>query len=179
MAEIPAVKVLTKQAVFAALAGIILFLYLLPLDTRPDTWPVPDLMLLIAVVWTARRPEFAPVAVIAAVFLLADLLFQRPPGLWAGLVVILTELLRRRSKQIRNMPLLLEWVFVSVGIVAITLAFRVILAIVMMPQAPIGPTLIQLIMTILIYPVIVGLAHLLFGVTRPAPGQTDSLGHRL
>ena len=179
MAETPTMQIWVGRMVFALLACGIIFLYLLPLDTRPDTWPVPDFMLLIAVVWTARRPDFAPVLVIAALFLLSDLLFQRPPGLWAGLVVILTEMLRRRSKQIRNMPLMLEWVFVAVGIVGITLAYRIALAIVVMPQAPLGLTIIQLIMTILIYPVIVGLAHALFGVSRPAPGQTDSLGHRL
>ncbi len=179
MAETPTMQVWTGRIVFACLAFAIIFLYLLPLDTRPDVWPVPDFILLIAVVWTARRPDYAPVTFIAILFLLADLLFQRPPGLWAGLVVILTEMLRRRSKQIRNMPLMLEWVFVAVGIVAITLAYRIALAIVVMPQAPLSLTIIQLIMTVLIYPVIVGLAHVLFGVTRPSPGQTDSLGHRL
>ena len=172
-------QIWTGRAAFTALAGLIIFLYLLPLDTRPDTWPVPDFMLLIAVVWAARRPDYAPVTLIAAIFLLTDLLFQRPPGLWAGLVVILTETLRRRARQIRNMPLLLEWVFVAVGMVAISFAYRIALAIVVMPQAPLQLTIIQLIMTIVAYPVIVGAAHLLFGVSRPAPGQTDSLGHRL
>ncbi|MEL6641031.1 MAG: rod shape-determining protein MreD [Pseudomonadota bacterium] len=179
MAETPTMQVWTGRLAFAALACVIIFLYLLPLDTRPDIWPVPDFLLLIAVVWTARRPDYAPVAIIAGLFLLADLLFQRPPGLWAGLVVILTELLRRRARQIRNMPLMLEWLFVTVGIIGITLAYRIALAIVVMPQAPLRLTVIQLTMTILVYPVIVGMAHLLFGVSRPAPGQTDSLGHRL
>ena len=179
MAETPTMKIMTGRVAFVALASVIMFLYLLPLDTRPDVWPVPDFLLLITVVWTARRPDYVPVTTVAAIFLLADLLFQRPPGLWAGLVVILTELLRRRSRQIRNMPLLLEWLFVTVGILAITLGYRLALAIVVMPQAPLRLTVIQLIMTILIYPVIMGLAHLLFGVSRPAPGQTDSLGHRL
>lgn len=179
MAETPTMQVWTGRVAFALLTCVIIFLYLLPLDTRPDTWPVPDFMLLIALVWTARRPDFAPVTVIAALFFLADLLFQRPPGLWTALVVILTEVLRRRARQIRNTPLLLEWLFVAVGMVAITLAYRIALAIVVMPQAPLGLTIIQLIMTILIYPAIVGLAHVIFGVSRPAPGQTDSLGHRL
>lgn len=179
MAETPTVQVWIGRLSFTLLFFAVIFLYLLPLDTRPDIWPVPDFMLLIAVVWTARRPDYAPVTIIAAVFLLSDLLFQRPPGLWAGLVVILTEMLRRRARQIRNMPLMLEWVFVAVGMCAVTLAYRLALAIVMMPQAPLSMTMIQLVMTILVYPVIVGIAQLLFGVSRPAPGQTDSLGHRL
>ena len=114
-----------------------------------------------------------------AVFLLTDLLFQRPPGLWAALVVVLTETLRSRSRGLRNVPLVLEWGTVAFGIVAITLANRLVLAIMLTPQAPLTLTLIQMVMTIMIYPVVVLVAQVLFGLTRPAPGQVDSLGHRL
>lgn len=179
MADTPTVQILIGRLWFVLLCCGVMFVYLLPLDTRPDTWPVPDFMLLIAVIWTARRPDYAPVTTIAAVFLLADLLFHRPPGLWTALVVILTEVLRRRSRQIRNMTLMLEWAFVAVGMVGVTLGYRFALAIVMMPQAPLSLTMIQMAMTVIIYPAIVGLAQVLFGVSRPAPGQTDSLGHRL
>lgn len=179
MAEAPRLRIWLGRLTFVVLCLVTVFLYLLPLDTRPDTWPLPDVLLLLAVVWTARRPDYTPVLLIAGVFLLADLLFQRPPGLWTGLVVILTEMLRRRARQMRNAPLMLEWAVVAMGMVAVTLGYRLVIAIVMLPQAPLGLTLIQLIMTILAYPIIVGLAQILFGVVRPAPGQTDSLGHRL
>ncbi|MEP4639809.1 MAG: hypothetical protein ABJZ83_15675, partial [Yoonia sp.] len=59
------------------------------------------------------------------------------------------------------------------------LIYRVSLTIVMTPQPPLGLTLIQMVMTIAIYPLVVVIAHFIFGVSRPAPGQTDSLGHRL
>lgn len=179
MAETPSRQIWIGRATFILLSGLIIFLQLLPLDTRPEIWPVPDFLLLIAVAWSARRPEMAPITFIALMTLLADLLFQRPPGLWAGLVVILCEVLRRRAHQFRNTPILLEWLSVGVGIIAITLAYRMVLAITVTPQAPLTLTIIQTAMTIALYPVIVGLAHLLFGISRPAPGQTDSLGHRL
>jgi rod shape-determining protein MreD len=73
----------------------------------------------------------------------------------------------------------LEWGTVAFGIVAITLANRLVLAIMLTPQAPLTLTLIQMVMTIMIYPVVVLVAQVLFGLTRPAPGQVDSLGHRL
>ena len=177
MADTPTARVWTGRGLFVVLSGLIIFLHLLPLDSRPDTWPVPDVLLLMAVAWSARRPEYAPITFIALITLLADLLFQRPPGLWAGLVVILCEILRRRARQFRNTPILLEWMSVALGIIAITLANRMILAIVATPQAPITLTILQTGMTILLYPAIVGLAHVLFGVSRPAPGQTDILGH--
>lgn len=179
MAETPTAQVWIGRFVFVCIMITIIFIQLLPLDTRPDIWAAPDLMLTVALVWTARRPDFAPVVLIAALFLLADLLFQRPPGLWTGLMIIMTEIFRNRARRIRNVPLMIEWGSVAAGILAITLVYRISLTIVMTPQPPLGLTLIQMVMTIAIYPLVVAAAHFIFGVSRPAPGQTDSLGHRL
>lgn len=179
MAEAPSTTVWFGRAVFLALALVLIFLQLVPLNLEPGGWAPPDLLLAVTVAWVARRPDYAPFIVIAVLFLLTDLLFQRPPGLWSALVIILTEVLRTRAARIRNMPLLLEWGSVAVGIIAITIVNRIVLAIVMMPQAPLGLTLIQMLMTIAVYPVVVIVAHFLFGVSRPAPGAVDSLGHRL
>lgn len=179
MAERSTPQLIVSRSVFAALALVIVFLQLLPLDTVPGRWAAPDFLLACTLAWVSRRPDFLPVWIIAAVFLLTDLLFQRPPGLWAALVIILTEVLRTRATRMRNVPLALEWGAVAMGIIAITVANRVILAIVMTPQAPLGLTLIQMIMTILIYPVVIVVAQFVFGVARPAPGQTNSYGQRL
>ena len=179
MAETPSAQIWIARALFVALALGIMFIQLLPLNLEPGGWAPPDLLLAVTMVWVARRPDFAPFYVIFLIYLLADLLFQRPPGLWAGLVLILTEVLRARAQGIRNMPLMLEWGTIAVGLVAITLANRIVLAIVMVPQAPLGLTLIQMVMTIAVYPLVAVLAQVLFGVTRPAPGAVDRLGHRL
>lgn len=179
MADTPTTQVWIGRATFTAVMVAIIFVQLLPLDLRPDTWAAPDLMLAAALAWTARRPDFAPVTLIAALFLLADLLFQRPPGLWTGLMVISTEIMRARARSLRNVPLMLEWGSVAAAVIAITLVYRVALTIVMTPQPPLGLTIVQMLMTIAIYPLIVVIAHFIFGVARPAPGQTDSLGHRL
>lgn len=179
MAETPTMQVLTGRTLFVCLFGAVLFAQLLPLDARPETWPMPDFLLLLAAVWCARRPDYAPITFIAILFMIADLLLQRPPGLWAGLVVVFTEVLRRRSRQLRNSPFLLEWGSVVAGVVIISLIYRFALAVVLMPQPPLALTFIQMVMTILAYPIVVLVAHAIFGVSRPAPGETDSFGHRL
>jgi len=179
MADTPMGQIWRGRLAFVALSFLIIFLQLLPLDARPGGWPPPDILLLIAVAWSTRRPEMAPISFIAVIFMMTDLLFQRPPGLWAGLVVIFCEILRRRARQFRNTPLLIEWVSIAIGIVAITALHRLVLAVVVSPQAPLGLTILQTGLTICLYPVIVLVAHLVFGVSRPAPGATDSLGHRL
>ena len=179
MADSPAARIWIGRGVYLAVATAIVFLQLLPLDTAPPAWAPPDVLLAVTLAWVARRPEFLPFFVVFLVFLLTDLLFQRPPGLWAALVLILTETVRSRARGLRNVPLALEWGTVAMGIVAITLGNRLVLAIVMTPQAPLTPTLVQMVLTIAIYPVVVAVAQILFGLTRPAPGQVDSLGHRL
>jgi rod shape-determining protein MreD len=179
MAEAPSSQMWLGRFAFAGLALGIIFVQLLPIDGRPDRWPFPDLLLAVTLAWVARRPDYAPVLLIATLFLLVDFLFLQPPGLRAALVLIATELVRARTQGIRNIPFTLEWAVVSGVILALTLANRAILAIAMTPQAPLGLTLVQMIGTILVYPLVIIIARLVFGVTRPAPGAVDSFGHRL
>lgn len=120
-----------------------------------------------------------PVLLVAAIFLLADLLFQRPPGLMTAIVVVATEMIRLRWQMFRSLPFLFEWLWVALAILAITFANRIALAIVMMPQAPLAMTTIETGLTILVYPLVVGGSLLIFGVRRRAPGEVDALGHRL
>lgn len=164
---------------YLMLACVLMAAPLLPLDTVPRPYAAPDVLLAVTATWAARRPDTLPAPVVLGVFLLADFLFQRPPGLLAGLVILLTEWLRRRSVRLRKGSFLGEWMTVGAGIAAVSLAHRLVLALVMTPQAPLGLTLIQVILTIALYPVIAGVAHLALGLRRPAQGEVDALGHRL
>jgi len=179
MAESPTGQIWVGRATYIGVAFVIIFAQLLPIDGRPGGWPFPDLLLALTFVWVVRRPDYAPVLVIGVIFLLTDLLFQRPPGLWAALVVIATEIVRTRSKGLRDFPILLECVTVAGTIVALVVANRMVLAMAMTPQAPLGPTLIQMIGTMAIYPVMIVIARYVFGITRPALGEVDTYGHRI
>lgn len=166
------------RGAFAVTALAVIFAQLLPLATVPRVWAPPDLLLLAAIVWVVRRPNYLPVWLVAVTFLLADLLFHRPPGLFAALVILLTEALRKRAPVLRNATFAVEWFSVAVAIAAITLGNRIVLGIVMTPQAPLSLTLIQMLMTMIAYPVIVGLAVVAFGITRPAPGEVGTIAQR-
>ena len=192
---------------FVLLGLFIIFTHLIPLETVPPSlggstlepivqpratagtetdvlydpvrWIAPDLLILLALAWVTRRPSFAPTLATGLLFLLADMLFQRPPGLWAALMLILSEILRGRARSMRTVPFWLEWATVSFGIVAITVIYRFTLSMVLVPQAPLGLTLLQLMLTITMYPAAVFVSYAVFGVNRPAPGEVDALGHRL
>jgi len=179
MAEIPSTRLWIGRMTFLALICGILFVQILPLGTLPPRWAGPDLILAVTLVWLARRPDFVPVLLIAAVFLLTDLLQHRPPGLWTALVVLLTEALRAREAELRTMPYLLEWMTMGFGIIVITLADRLVLALLMMPQTPLALAMGSVTMTVLVYPVVAAAAHFVFGVSRPGLGAIDASGRRL
>lgn len=179
MAEGSHRRIWLGRGLYALLCAAILFLQLLPMETMPRRWGSPDFVLLITLAWAARRPDHVPAVLIAAVFLLSDMLLHRPPGLWTALVLILTEVLRARARSLRVVPFPLEWAGVTAGIVAITLAYRLVLSLTGVPQAPFGLTVTQMMLTIMAYPLVALLSHLLFGVSRPAQGEVDSFGNRL
>ena len=189
---------LVYVTLFLGLAALVTFSRLLPLGTYgfaqdalgPDAseavrvwslsaWPKPDILLCLALAWVVRRPDMLPAPVIVAYFFLEDILLLRPPGLWALIVLTATEFLRARTDRLRGSGFWLEYLIVIALMLAMFLANRAILAIVMMPQAPLDLSLALFVGTVLAYPVIVALSHFVFGLRKPATGEVDALGQRL
>lgn len=164
---------------FVLLYGTLVVASLLPINTMPRSFAGPDLMLAITLLWVVRRPDLLPLSVIAALFFVTDLLLQRPPGLMTALVVMATEGLRRQNNAIRALPFLLEWALIGAILIALTLANRLVLAVLLTPQAPLGLSFMQMVMTMLVWPLVAVIAHYGFGITRPAPGELDARGKPL
>jgi rod shape-determining protein MreD len=178
MAETAGSRLWLRRAAYLLLAVAIMFFQLLPLDTLPPRWAPPDLLMALSLAWAVRRPEYVPALSVAAVFLLADLLFQRPPGLLALLAVLTTEWLKGRARGLRDASFATEWAQVAGALVVLTLAYRLTLAILLVPQPPLGLSLIQMLMTLAVYPAVVALSHLLLGVRKPAAGDLEGQGLR-
>ncbi|MEM1234150.1 MAG: rod shape-determining protein MreD [Pseudomonadota bacterium] len=158
---------------------LLLFLQLLPLETAPRGWVGPDFLLALTFVWVARRPDLAPVTLVAAMFLLADLLLQRPPGLWAALALVATELVRLRAHDFRDMIFPAEWAIVSAYTVVFYLAFMLVWSIAMTYDISYPMLLLQALLTCLAYPLVAAASSAFLGVTKAAPGQTDAQGRKL
>jgi len=196
------------RAAFILLCMVIIFFHLLPLDTQPidlfteqllplastapaearleellredgpRLWIAPDLILCFACAWALRRPEFVPSVSLVIVFLLADLLLQRPPGLWALLALIGCENLKSRGRSLRDAGFGAEWITVGVIMIGITVAYRLVLAVVLVDVPSLALSLSELGMTLLFYPLVVSATHFLMGVRKVAPGDLDALGQR-
>lgn len=179
MADLSRARIWLEHSLFALAMLLLIFFRLLPLNSLPKSWAGPDLMLCITLAWTARRPDLVPVALVAAVFLLSDFLFQRPPGLWTALVLIATEMLRSRAALLRVIPFWLEWVWAAAAIVTVLLVYRFVLSVAVLPSPRLSLILIQAVATVAAYPIIVVLSHFLLNIRRTAPGEVDATGHRI
>jgi rod shape-determining protein MreD len=179
MGESRPASVWAHCGLYAGLALVLLFLRLLPLGSIAGTWPGPDLLICLTFAWVLRRPDCTPVLLIAAVLLLEDLMLMRPPGLWTAIIVLATEFLRRRGALAREISFAVEWLMVAAVMAASLLAFRLALMLAMLPQISLGQAMIQLIASILCYPLVVGASRLAFGVRKPATGEVDAYGRRL
>ena len=164
---------------FLLVVLLILFFQLLPLATTPSRWAGPDLLLCFALAWSLRRPEYVPPLALALVFMLADLLLQRPPGLWALLALLGCENLKSRGRSLRDANFAAEWITVGLIIVVITFAYRIVLGMVLVEVPGLALSLSELGMTLIAYPLVVAVTHFLMRVRKAAAGELDALGKRV
>ncbi len=170
---------LSYRLLFVGLAAGLLFLRLLPVDSGTEGWPGPDLLLCLICAWTMRRPDFLPVGLVAAVVVMEDLMLMRPPGLWAALVVLAAEFIRSRVALTRELTFAVEWLLVAGIMVSLFLTYRTVFVLVFVPQAGFGFALVQLIWSILCYPLVVAVSRLALDLRKPAMGEVDAYGRRL
>jgi len=159
------------RGLFVALCLAVIFWRILPLSTLPAGWAGPDLIMALVFAWVLRRPAYAPALLIALVVLLADLMFQRPPGLWAALVVLTSEALKARAPGLRDGGFGPEWLTVGIAMCLAALIYRLSLAILLVPQAPLGLSLMQTALTVLCYPLVVLVSSVALGVRKVRPSE--------
>ena len=159
---------------FAALAALVVFLRILPTGSSPGGWPPPDLIVLAGLAWVAQRPDFVPVLLFAALLLVTDLLFLRPPGVASGLAVIGLEAMRARAGLLRERGFLAEWMTVGIILALMLAAERVLLAVFFVDQPAFALGAIGYIVNVLAYPFVAALSVWGLRVRRLAPGEHAS-----
>ena len=170
---------LAYRLLFLGLAGFFLFLRLLPLSAMPARVPGPDLLLALTLLWVLRRPEQVPALLVAAVFLIEDLMTGRPPGLWAAIVLGGTEFLRAREQGLRDAHFVFELLTAGLVILAMILVNHLVLALFVVPQTTLGPEVLHGVITMFAYPVLAITLQTAIGLRRAAPGEVDAMGRRI
>ncbi|GAB5448029.1 rod shape-determining protein MreD [Gymnodinialimonas sp.] len=175
MSALSARHIWTYRAVFLGLCLGVITLKLLPLNLAAGGIPGPDLLVLLTFAWMVRQPALVPLGLLLVVFLLADFLFMRPPGLWTALLLIAAESLRRRRLTMTELPFLVEWGTVAALIMGMVLLNRVILWMLLVDLNSLGLTLAHGIVTIAIYPVVVAVSKFVFRVRKLGPTELEAL----
>lgn len=178
MADTSLSRLWIMRVLFALLALGVIFFQLLPLETTPRRWAGPDLVMALAFCWVLRRPEYVPLSLVAVLLLLSDLLLGRPPGLWAALTLIAFDYLGNRAPRLRDMPFLVEWVTVTLAMTAVMLGYRLVLAVFLVEDGPLGMMLIRLAATVLCYPLVVAFSRFGLRLRKAALGEVNALGQR-
>ena len=178
MSELPPSRLWTMRIAFTALVMVILFFHMLPLQTATGGWSWPDFILAFALAWSVRRPDYVPLALLAGLFLLADLLLQRPPGLWAALALVACAQMQQQARSLRDASLATEFMSAAAWIVGIGVGYRIVLAVLLVDMPSLAPALLQIVITVMAYPVVVGITHALMGVRKAAPHDMGGTGVR-
>ena len=139
----------------------------MPLQTTPQRWPLPSILLLVIFCWSLREPNFVPVPLIIPVLLLQDFLLHHPPGLFSGISVMILILIKAITASSDDKSFLAEWVRVSLAFAAISLIYHLVLTLSFVNTSQLRISLIQTIFNISIYPFIVLVSHYIFRVKRP------------
>ncbi len=167
------------RLLFVAAALGLLFFRLLPLGSTAGDLPGPDIVLCVVFAWTMRRPDYLPVLLIAAVVLLEDMILMRPPGLWTALVILASEFVRGRVALTRELSFGVEWLLVAGLMVGMLLSYRIAFAIVLLPQPGFGFAMVQVIWSIVCYPLVVAVSRYGLDLHKPAMGEIDDYGRRM
>ena len=167
VSNIPSERILIYRIIFVTIATFLILANLMPLQTTPQSWPWPNILLLLVFCWSLREPNFVPIPLIIGVVLLQDFLLNRPPGLFSGISVIILIWIKAITSSSDDKSFLAEWVRVSLAFAAISLIYHLILSVSLVNTIELRMTLIQTIFNISTYPFIVLVSHYVFRVKRP------------
>ncbi len=170
-------QLLTGSIAYCLCMGVLLFLRLLPLSTGAAGWAGPDIGLCLTFAWVLRRPDQLAAPLIAAIFLIEDIMLLRPLGLWAAIVLMGTEAARRREQRWRDQSFMVEWMRIALLMGAMLMACRIVAVILLMPKPALGQAILQYIATLAAYPVVVFLARWLIGLRHVSPAQAEMKRH--
>ena len=116
MNELPN-RLFRLRCIFLVIAIFLIMLPTLPIRADFNHIFIPDLLLTMTFAWVMQRPDVIGPITITIVFLFADFILQRPPGLWTVIVLFAATFLGMRSARFKEVFFIYEWATVSVIIV--------------------------------------------------------------
>ena len=164
MASVRLWHIVRLRLIYCCVAFIIIAVQLVPTRGYTAFGTAPDLLLCMTIAWTIRRPEVMSPIWVAIVLVLADFLLQRPPGLWALIVLGVNVVLARQVADLHKPLFMSEWLLATGAIIAVVVVYQIALLVTFLPTRAFLPYMLQTLLTILVYPLVTMVSHRLFGV---------------
>ncbi|MCY4542013.1 MAG: hypothetical protein OXB95_06405 [Rhodobacteraceae bacterium] len=167
---------LANAAQFSAVA--VLSILATVVDIQPATplsgsFNFPNLVYCLICAWIIRSPRNAPALVVAALFLLLEVIYGLPPGLWTALMLVATELLRSVSPRLGSYSFVAEWAFVCLLFSLALLLYQLALLLTFAQAMTTVAMTKYIVSTALCYPLAAAIASLVVRRGRasdPSPG---------
>ncbi len=165
------------RLLFAAFALLAIAIPLLPLGFLASRLAMPDLFFALTIAWVVRSPKTAPLVLVALLAILADAVLSRPVGLWALLILILSELTRMNDRLIRDTGFIAEWLYFGAILTIMVILQNTVLFLTFAGAYPFN-RLVQIVMLSMFwYPFIAGFLHYILRVRGPVSRNLpDRLG---
>ena len=168
MATTSVAQLRLSQALFVTLGVICILAALVPMGLPADAAPMPNLVFVLAVAWTIRRPSASPWGLIFVLGLLADIVLMQPIGMWTLCTLLASEFVRAQRWPIREQMFAVEWAIFAT-LFALALGFNaLLLGLVFAPRPSFGLALNYFLSTVIAYPILVGLLYWVFQVRSPS-----------
>ena len=147
------VKSLIHQILYFCIGLLIIFFQILPLQTTPQSWSGPNVLLVFFAALVIKRPEFTSSLLIAVVFLIEDFFLMRPPGLMSSLTVLGLYFLKRKFQNQEETSLIFVWGNVAICLTLVLLICYFVSKLLFIPSADLRLTIMEITVTLAIFPI--------------------------
>ena len=151
----PFLRILRLRLTYLLIVMLLVLFQTMPIHTSSNQFAMPDIPLVITFVWVMRRPDVMGPIHITIAFLFADMILQRPPGLWTLIVLCGSMFLRSRTIYFKEVIFFYEWLMIGIVVIICFTAHQFLLLLTFLPTHNLKLIAMQAFLTILLYPVFI------------------------
>ena len=155
----PSLRILRLRLTYLLIVMLLVLFQTLPIHTSINQFAMPDIPLVMTFVWVMRRPDVMAPILITIAFLFADMILQRPPGLWTLIVLCGSMFLRSRTIYFKEVIFFYEWLMIAIIVIFCFAAHQFLLLLTFLPTHDLALLVKQALFTIMLYPIFIWLSR--------------------
>ena len=155
----PSLRILRLRLTYLLIVMLFVLFQTMPIHTSTDQLAMPDIPLVITFAWVMRRPDVMDPILITVAFLFADMILQRPPGLWTLIALCASMFLRLRTIYFKEVIFFYEWLMIAIVVIICFAAHQFLLLLTFLPTHNLALLLKQAFFTVILYPIFIWLSH--------------------